>query len=231
MLEGISSTAVTAGNQAARDGQKLDEDLNKFLTLLVTQLQHQDPLDPLDAHEFTAQLVQFASVEQQIYQNNHLEDLLNAYQSAQSAATVAYIGTTVEADSDRLALQDGLARASYSLPEAAAGTTLVVKDDKGRVVHQSPGETAAGRHAFAWDGRDAAGNRLPDGSYSFAAIAKDRDGAPIKTTSTAIGRIEAASFADGKVALFMGDLEVALDDVLAVHATPQSEDPAAALTH
>jgi flagellar basal-body rod modification protein FlgD len=231
MLEGVSTQAVTAGNQAARDGQKLDQDLNKFLTLLVTQLQHQDPLDPLDAHEFTAQLVQFASVEQQIYQNNHLEDLLHAYQSAQSAATVAYIGTTVEANSDRLALQDGQARMSYTLAEPAASTSLVVKDDRGRVVYRTEGETTAGRHAFAWDGRDADGNRLPDGSYGFAAVAKGRDGGAIKTGSTVIGRIEAASFADGKVALSMGDLDISLDDVLAVHATRQSEPLAAALTH
>lgn len=223
MLEGISSKAVTAGNQAATDSKKLDDDLNKFLTLLVTQLQHQDPLDPLDAHEFTAQLVQFASVEQQIYQNNHLEDLLSAYQGAQSAATVAYIGTTVEAESDHLALQAGKASMSYTLPETAATTSLVVKNDKGKVVFQTAGEQAAGRHTFAWDGRNANGAQLADGSYGFEVVAKRRDGTVIEATSTVIGRIEASSFADGKVSLHMGDLDIPLEDVIGVKATPRSE--------
>ena len=223
MLEGISSKAVTAGNQAATDSKKLDDDLNKFLTLLVTQLQHQDPLDPLDAHEFTAQLVQFASVEQQIYQNNHLEDLLSAYQGAQSAATVAYIGTTVEAESDHLALQDGKASMSYTLPETAATTSLVVKNDKGKVVFQTAGEQVAGRHTFAWDGRNANGAQLADGSYGFEVVAKRRDGTVIEATSTVIGRIEASSFADGKVSLYMGDLDIPLEDVIGVKATPRSE--------
>ena len=82
--------SATATGQATADKRKLDADLNQFLTLLVSQLQNQDPLEPLDANQFTSQLVQFASVEQQIYQNANLEKLLAAQQDAQVASTVGY---------------------------------------------------------------------------------------------------------------------------------------------
>ena len=77
ILGGVNSTpAADPNSQAAVAQKKLDEDLNRFLTLLITQLENQDPLDPMDASEFTSQLVQFASVEQQISQNSNLEKLL-----------------------------------------------------------------------------------------------------------------------------------------------------------
>lgn len=65
--------AIDTSTQAGQSQKKLQDDLNQFLNLLVAQLQNQDPLEPLDANEFTAQLVQFASVEQQIQQNSNLE--------------------------------------------------------------------------------------------------------------------------------------------------------------
>lgn len=231
MLDGVSTNSVTAGNQAATDSKTLQGDLNKFLTLLVSQLQHQDPLDPLDANQFTSQLVQFASVEQQIYQNNHLEDLLSAYKSSQSAATVAYLGTTVEATSDALALQDGEASATYTLPETAASTSLVVTNDKGQVVYQTDGETTAGRHAFDWDGHDSKGNALADGVYSFAVVAKRRDGTAIETSSTVFGRVDAASFDNGEVTLSMGGLDIPLENVIGVKASTEGDAQASALTN
>src|SRR5512144_145538 len=119
ILDGASSASASASastattGQAAADKSKLDGDLNRFLTLLVTQLQHQDPLQPLDANQFTSQLVQFASVEQKIYQNANLEKLLAAQQSAGLASTVGYLGKRVEASGNTLPLQGGEALASY----------------------------------------------------------------------------------------------------------------------
>ena len=69
MFESISqASSLDPSTKSGAAQAKLNEDLNQFLNLLVTQLKNQDPLDPMDANEFTSQLVQFASVEQQIYQ-------------------------------------------------------------------------------------------------------------------------------------------------------------------
>ena len=83
LLNGLSDTIPTEGTKSASSQAQLQEELKRCLNLLVTQLKNQEPLDPLDANEFTSQLVQFASVEQQIFQNSNLEKLLNLQETSQ----------------------------------------------------------------------------------------------------------------------------------------------------
>src|SRR5512134_982091 len=109
IMQGVTGTTTldgsNSGSQSAASGEKLQEDLNRFLNLLVTQLQNQDPLDPMDANEFTSQLVQFASVEQQIYQNANLEKLLNVTENGQVAAMVDYLGAIAETSGNAFPLE------------------------------------------------------------------------------------------------------------------------------
>ena len=118
--DSLTSSNVLDGSQSAASKAKLDEDLNKFLSLLVTQLQNQDPLDPMDATEFTSQLVQFASVEQQIFQNSNLEKLLQLQETNQVSNLVDLIGNTVEAESRRMPLENGKAQFTYTIPAASS---------------------------------------------------------------------------------------------------------------
>jgi flagellar basal-body rod modification protein FlgD len=224
ILDGTSSASASASaattGQAATDKSKLDGDLNRFLTLLVSQLQHQDPLQPLDANQFTSQLVQFASIEQQIYQNANLEKLLAAQQSTQLASTVDYLGKQVEANGDALPLQNGGALASYALPQAAARATITIRDAGGRTVAVMTGNSAAGRHEVHWDGRAADGKQLPDGIYSFQVDAKDKTGNSITATQTYSGKVTGVATDSKGVQLSLGDKLVSLSGVLAVHEAP-----------
>jgi flagellar basal-body rod modification protein FlgD len=220
IMQGVSGTTApdgsSSGSKSAVSGQQLQEDLNRFLNLLVTQLQNQDPLDPMDANEFTSQLVQFASVEQQIYQNANLEKLLNVAENGQVAAMVDYLGTIAETSGGALPLEGGQAMATYTLGESVGSTTIAVKDAAGRVMFVAPGETAAGRHAFTWSGEDTSGQALPDGAYSLEVSAKRRDGTFADVIQTAFGRISGASVEGGQVVLFMGQIAVPMDEVLSV---------------
>jgi flagellar basal-body rod modification protein FlgD len=220
IMQGVSGTTApdgsNAGSQSAASGQKLQEDFNRFLNLLVTQLQNQDPLDPMDANEFTSQLVQFASVEQQINQNANLEKLLNATENGQVAAMVNYLGTIAEANGNALPLDGGQAMATYTLGESVVSTTIAVKDAAGKVVFVAPGETAEGPHTFTWNGDNGSGQVLPDGAYSLEVSAKRRDGTLADVTQTAFGRISGASVQDGQVLLFMGQIPVPMDEVLSI---------------
>jgi flagellar basal-body rod modification protein FlgD len=184
-----SRATASAGGRAAADETKLAGDLNRFLTLLVTQLQNQDPLEPLDANQFTTQLVQFASVEQQINQNANLEKLLAAQTAGGMAAAIGYLGTTVEGEGAMLPLQDGTAEASYTMPGNAAEATAVVRDAAGKAVFTTAVETAAGRHAFRWDGRTDDGRSIADGAFSLQITAKARDGSAIQPKQTWTGRV------------------------------------------
>lgn len=217
----IASTTATAATTttSAVDRKQLAGNLNQFLTLLVTQLQHQDPLDPMDTNAFTQQLVEFAGVEQQIQQNANLEKLIAAQSAAQVGAMSSYLGRTVETAGPLLPLQDGVASGTYTLSDAAAEATLTIRDATGKIVHQEAVDPASGRHSFAWNGLDQDGTHLADGTYLVEVAATRRDGAPIETKTTVFGRISSASFADGDTTLLLGDTPVATDAILALRET------------
>lgn len=208
----LGSTSAT-GSSAAR----LAENFDTFLTLLTTQLQYQDPLDPLDSNEFTQQLVQFTGVEQQIQGNKNLEQALSLLQAGQTASAVSYIGKAVEAKGDAawLAEQDGAAW-GYELAAPATAATLTISDSRGKLVYAAPADPAAGRHEFAWDGKDAAGVRLPEGAYRFAVSAIDKDGGAIAADLSVLGVVTAVQNRNGSPVLLLGRTEAPLADVINV---------------
>jgi flagellar basal-body rod modification protein FlgD len=223
-----TATAAGSGTQSATDRRQLDENLNQFLSLLVTQLQYQDPLQPMDTNEFTQQLVQFASVEQQIYQNNHLEALLDAQKSLQQVGLTGYLGTDVETDGGGLSLSGGSAHGSYTLPASAADVTLTVADAAGEVVLMRSGERTAGRHAFHWDGRDDQGTLLPDGLYTLSVAARAADGATVPVSLTSVARVTGIAYDAAEPSLLLGERTIPLAAVRAVGlpADKAAADPA-----
>jgi len=210
-----AATSATTG-KAATDQTKLTGDLNRFLTLLVTQLQNQDPLQPLDANQFTAQLVQFASVEQQINQNANLEKLLTAQSEGTMASAVGYLGATVEVAGKALPLQNGSAEASYSLPKQAKQAVAVVQNAAGQTVYTQAVDTAAGRHAFHWDGTTSAGKRAADGTYSLHIVAKSSTGETLTATQTWWGQVTGLGNGSPGTLLRIGSGSVPLADVQSI---------------
>ncbi|WP_135076013.1 flagellar hook assembly protein FlgD [Terasakiella sp. SH-1] len=215
-ITGIGASAASGSSNAAADAQKLADDLDDFMTLLTTQLQHQDPLDPMDANEFTTQLVQFASVEQQISQNANLEALLQAQENAQLASVASYVGRMVEAESNQVQVYNGEAEFNYVLHDDAASTLLNIQDDTGRTVFSSDGNVSAGKHGVVWDGTDLGGQQLPDGLYKLTVTAMDKDGAPVDVTTTTIGKVTGVSYADTAPQLMMTNQALGLDKVITI---------------
>ncbi len=193
-------TALASRRQIASNFQD-------FLKLLTTQLRNQDPTAPLDTNQFTQQLVMFAQVEQQLATNQSLERLIKLQEMSQLTALTPLIGRTVEAEASAIVLQDGAARGAYVLRADATATTVTIRDTAGRIVAQSPGQTRAGRHEFAWDGRDAFGRRLPDGVYRVSVEAQ-RGSSVEAVPTTVIGRVTGAERAEGGLRLTIGGLAI-----------------------
>lgn len=220
----LSSTGTTGTSSATAAGEQFSETYETFLKLLTTQLRYQDPLEPLDTHEFTNQLVQFSNVEQSIATNKRLEELIGFQQKNQAVAALGYIGQTVEAVSDKLALKSGEATAVYALAGDADAVAMTIKDASGETIRTVPLEKSAGKHTYVWDGKDSAGNAMPDGAYAFSVAGVDADGGAIDTATGIIARVSSVeSGTDGVVLNFNGVL-VALERVLSV----KSADPPAA---
>ena len=137
-----------SGTGSSAASARLAEDMDNFLTLLTTQLQNQDPTNPMDSKEMTNQLVQFSQVEQQIQQNKNLEQLLALQNHSATASAVSYIGRQVQMPGNASMLENGGARFGYSLSEPAQSVTLMVLDSSGKAVFQTDGLSDAGRHTF-----------------------------------------------------------------------------------
>ena len=219
----VASIGQTATNSAAEAASgKLAENFDTFLTLLVAQLQNQDPLEPTDTKEFVQQLVQFSEVEQQIDTNASLEKMLEFQTRSQAASAINYMGATVEAIGNIVPLQNGKAEFSYALPEQANGTLLVISNEAGDVVHSAPGNTEIGKHTFVWDGLDSNGNALPECNYSVTVTARDADNELIEVPISVFGRVTGVESTNDGALISMGGVHFPLSDILSVKETEPS---------
>ena len=218
MIGGADSlTSAADGSKSSAAGAKLEDDLNRFLNLLVTQLQNQDPLDPLDANEFTSQLVQFASVEQQIYQNSNLEKMLNLQETSQIASMVEFIDNQVEFIGDKLPLENGIAEFSYVMPAGVAKGTITIANASGVTVFTADADTSLGKHGVTWDGKDKNNIQLSDGDYTAIVNGTDAFGDLVEIQKVIKGTVSGAGVDDGIVKLFLGNnITINQSDVLTV---------------
>ncbi|MEM6681679.1 MAG: flagellar hook capping FlgD N-terminal domain-containing protein [Pseudomonadota bacterium] len=228
MIEGITSVlnnpaAQAFGESAAEVAQtRLSSDFDDFLLLLTTQLQNQDPLEPLDASEFTNQLVQFSNVEQAIATNQNLETLIAASTNDSDNGLIGYLGKTVVAETNLAALSDGSASWLYDIGANSETTRLTIRDLSGNPIATVDGANAAGIHELQWDGRNSAGNPVPEGLYTLSVEAFTADGATIATTSYARGIATEIDRTGANALLKIGDLPIDPTTVLAVQ-DPQNE--------
>ncbi len=218
---GTDSTTTKTGDDALAS---LSGDYTNFLTLLTAQLKNQDPLSPMDATQFTQQLVQFSAVEQQINGNKKLDQLIGLQSTANAYGAVGFVGTTIAADSGDVPLQNGKSKFDYTI-EKAGSATLKILNSAGNIVMLKQVDAQVGTHPVEWDGTDYFGNQLPDGKYTVAVSVTDpATGKATDAAITSYGKVDQAVIADGKVFLKMGDVSVPLEDVLRISKPTETTD-------
>ena len=169
----LSSALSTGANALGKED---------FLTLMVEQLKNQDPMNPSDATEFTAQLAQFSSLEQLFNVNDNLESMGNTSAEVQRLSALAMIGTDVVTASSEFKFSGGEIQFGYELDAPASEGSLYIRDAAGNTVASYPlTELDAGRHYVAWDGTDNNGKMLPDGNYTLGVSAYSGDDAVAPT--------------------------------------------------
>ena len=178
-----ASTAAAAGNAA---GPNLAGNFDQFLKLLTTQLQHQDPTSPLDPNQFTQELVQFSSVEQQINTNTSLTTMIALQQSQQAASALQFIGANVAVSGTTAQLANGQANWNYSVTQPATATINVV-NSSGTTVFSTSQTVQPGAQTFAWNGLDGKGAASPDGAYTLSVSAVGANGQTVPVTTQVQG--------------------------------------------
>jgi flagellar basal-body rod modification protein FlgD len=223
-------SAATGGTTAAASStSKTTMGKDAFLTLLITQLQHQDPLNPADSTEFTAQLAQFSSLEQLNNVNENLSALKLYQASINNAQAVSFIGKDILATGNSVEARSGQTVAcEFDLAKPAQKVVVSVYDATGAFVKDvvATGLTA-GRQTVSWDGRDRSGNTVADGTYTFEVQAEGSGKEAVAATTYTRGTVAGVSFQDGVTYLAVGNRRVAIGDVVQVTqqtaATPQPE--------
>lgn len=213
--------AIGAGEPAEEASSPSALGRDEFLRMLIAQLENQDPLNPQDATQFTAQLAQFSSLEQLLSIGAGIEQLVESQGASRGLAALDLIGRDVIAESSQLAVgPDGavLAQPLIALDEASTSTTVNVFDATGRLVRSlSLGALGQGEHAVAWDGRDAAGQPVAPGVYSFQVLASAGEAAASARTLVQ-GRVTGAVPGGEDPLVLLGDVVVPLSRVEEVRA-------------
>ena len=216
-----AQTATASQSAANAASAKLSGNYSMFLTLLTTQLKNQDPTDPMKSADFTNQLVQYSSVEQQIQTNKNLESLLsaNVFQAANTA--VGLIGKQIESISNGALLKDGQANWTLSLANAAPNTTLQVLDKNGATVYSEKIDGAMGDQQFTWDGTDSSGNAVSDGTYFLQVAANDASGQAVASSVRTKGIVTSVDISSSNPVVTVNGAQILYSDVTNV------TDPAA----
>lgn len=221
-MEVQPSSRQTAPGQAA-PGQTASAKApglqDQFLKLLVTQLQNQDPLKPMDNQEFTTQLATFNSLDQLVNLNSKLESVRAGQAILTQLQVTSLIGKTVTADGDSVSLTKGdNAKLHYSLAAQAARVVVNIKDGKGNLVRtEEIGGQDAGAQTVTWNGTDNAGQALDSGIYAFEIDAFDAQGKKVGVTSQVQGVVTSVERGEGGEPLLMvGNIKVPISSVTSV---------------
>jgi flagellar basal-body rod modification protein FlgD len=163
-----------------------------FLLLFTTQLKNQDPLDPVKNEAFVAQLAQFSQLEATTNMSTTLTTFVDSMSSNQITSTANLIGGKVSVPDGPAQLINGQpVKTVISLPSGADGVQFKIYDAKGILVNTKiVGAQTAGDMNWSWDGKDDAGNALPDATYSIKAAAVSQGkviNPAVSTMATVIG--------------------------------------------
>lgn len=221
-ISGVSNLYGTTRDVLRDPTRTLGKD--DFLRLLTVQLQHQDPMSPVENEDFIAQLAQFSSLEQLENINSNLQNGIDLdlilTQVLNNTAAAGLIGKTVIAEGGAVYLDDaGSSDINFDLASATHHVVVRITDESGAVVKTLRQEDlAAGRNRVTWNGEDESGNRRSEGTYHVEIEAYDAQDNQIDVTPLVVGEIAGVRFEGGEARLMVGGLELGIGEIIEILA-------------
>jgi flagellar basal-body rod modification protein FlgD len=212
-----ASTASTTGSTAS---QQLAGNFDEFLQMLTTQLQNQDPLDPLDTNSFTQELVEFSSVEQQIDMNTNMSTLISLQQANTDVEALQLVGSTVTISGTSATLSNATnSPATWTLNSPSAATAnITIANSSGQTVYTGTTSLNAGTQTYTWSGKGTNGVTEPDGSYTIAISATSASGQSVSVTSQVQGVVTAVNASANPPTLTVGGQSVPLSEIESINS-------------
>jgi flagellar basal-body rod modification protein FlgD len=200
-----SSSGSTAAGANALASQQIAGNFQSFLTLLTTQLQNQNPLDPLDTNQFTQQLVEFAGVQQQLNTNDSLATLVSLQQTTQATTALQYVGKTATVVGATAPMVNSTAGWELTFPTNATAT-ITISAANGQTAFTGDYNITAGKNqAYIWNGVGTDGTtKWPDGNYTISVTAKDSNNNTVAVSTQIVGTINSVDLTQSPPLLSIG---------------------------
>ena len=217
-----STSSSTASSANALASQQIAGNFQSFLQLLTTQLQNQNPLDPLDTNQYTQQLVEFAGVQQQLNTNDSLATLVSLQQATQSSEALSYVGKTATVTGNTAAMSNSEAVWALSVPSAST-VDISIASSTGQTVYTGTYDVSAGNNQpFEWNGVGTDGTQYPDGNYTLSATAKDSSGNTVAVTTAVGGVVSSVNLTQSPPLLTIGGQTYTMSQIQSIIATSTS---------
>ncbi|GJL57207.1 MAG: basal-body rod modification protein FlgD [Nitrospirales bacterium] len=215
--QGGTNATATGGANVQAAVSALGSDV--FLRLLVTQLQSQDPTNPVQNEDFVAQLAQFTTLEQTTGTNKLLEQLIGQDTQRTQLDLVNLIGRTVVTQGDTVSLtKDEQPTLAYALSGEARSVTIKVLDSEQHVVRtlESTDVQKAGTNQVQWDGLNDSGDRVAEGVYQFIVKAEDANKQPVPNFTFARERVMTIAFGAENPVVLQSGKSLPTEDILSI---------------
>jgi flagellar basal-body rod modification protein FlgD len=203
------------------DGSERQLGKDAFLTLLLTQLQNQDPFNPMEDTEMTAQLAQYSQLEQLTNLNSNVTSMAGYIQAQNQFQTLSLIGKEVKAEANLFSVTGGQVDIEGSLEVSETCKIQVyVTDENGNQVRSYDwGQVSPGAYAISWDGRNTNGEKVADGAYAFQITATNLAGEAMTDgiSPTISGKVSSVSFDEsGQPVVHIGQAQLSLSQVMEI---------------
>jgi len=210
-----ASTAQAAGSSAS---QQIAGNFDTFLQLLTTQLQNQDPLDPMDADSFTQELVEFASVEQQVDMNTNMQTLISMQQTTEATSALQLVGSTVTIQGSTATLSNATnTPATWSLTaQAPATANVTITSAAGTTAYTGTVALNAGTQTYTWNGVGSNGQTWPDGTYTIAINATGANGQAVTVSTQTQGTVSGVNLSNNPPTLMVNGQSVQISQVTSI---------------
>lgn len=222
----MTTTASTTSTLPVQDASALATvgkktlDRSDFMTLFITQMQHQDPLEPMDSTEMASQLAQFSNMEATMKMSDNMEKLLEYQTSQNNLQLLTLIGKEVQGSGNIMGVVGGtVSTTQYTLADAADTCKVEIYDAAGKKVDTvEVGYAASGVHDLSWDATTPSGTVVADGQYTYKVTAMSAQGQKIDVDYKTTGKVTGVNFTGGAAQVSVDkSILMNVGDILAVN--------------
>jgi flagellar basal-body rod modification protein FlgD len=226
------AAATAAGAAGTAASQQIAGNFDEFLQLLTTQLQNQDPLDPMDTNSFTQELVEFASVEQQIDTNTNMSTLISLQQANTDVSALQLVGSNVTVSGSAATLSNATnTPATWTLNSPSAATAnITITNSSGQTVYTGTTSLNAGTQTYTWNGLGTNGTTWPDGTYSIAISATGASNQSVSVTTQVQGVVTAVNTSSSPPTVTVGGQSVPLSQIQSINSSSGNSGSSSALS-